>query len=57
MARNQLREAQVIIRQFCKDLGITYHETSMLHSYVEILEYLHLVSAPLRQKKLTVETA
>ena len=57
MARNQLREAQVIIHQFCKDLDITYHETSMFHSYVEILEYLHLVSAPLRQKKLAVETA
>ena len=57
MARNQLREAQVIIHQFCRDLDITYHETSMFHSYVEILEYLHLVSAPLRQKKLIVETA
>jgi len=56
MARNQLREAQVIIHQFCRDLDISYYETSMFHSYVEILEYLHLVSAPLRQKKLTVET-
>ena len=56
MARNQLREAQVIIHQFCRDLDISYHETSMFHSYVEILEYLHLVSAPLRQKKLAVET-
>jgi len=26
----------------------------MFHSYVEILEYLHLVSAPLREKKLAV---
>jgi fatty acid desaturase len=57
MARNQLREAQVIIHQFCRDLDISYHETSMFHSYVEILEYLHLVSAPLRQKKLAVDTA
>jgi fatty acid desaturase len=52
MARNQLREAQKIIRQFCDDLEISYHETSMFRSYVEILEYLHEVSAPLRQKKL-----
>ena len=56
MARNQLREAQVIIRKFCEDLGISYHETGMLNSYVEILDYLHVVSAPLRQKKLAVET-
>lgn len=56
MARNQLREAQVIIRKFCSDQGISYHETSMFHSYVEILDYLHIVSAPLRQKKLATET-
>lgn len=55
MARNQLREAQAIIRKFCDDLEISYHETSMVHSYVEILEYLHVVSAPLRRKKLAVD--
>lgn len=57
MARNQLRRAQVIIRKFCEDQKITYYETSMFNSYVEILDYLHLVSAPLRKKKLTIETA
>ncbi|HET9910132.1 MAG TPA: fatty acid desaturase [Anaerolineales bacterium] len=55
LARNQLREAQTIIRKFCDDLEISYHETSMFHSYVEILEYLHVVSAPLRQKELAAE--
>ena len=55
MARNQLREAQPIIRKFCEDLNISYYETSMFHSYVEILDYLHIVSAPLREKKLTAE--
>ena len=55
LARNKLRDAQVIIRQFCDELEISYHETSMFHSYVEMLEYLHVVSAPLRQKKLAVE--
>jgi len=55
LARNQLPEAQVIIRKFCDDLEIRYHETSMFHSYMEILEYLHTVSAPLRQKEMTVE--
>ena len=55
LARNQLRQAQVIIRKFCDDLEISYHETSMFHSYVEILEYLHIVSAPLRQKEMIVE--
>ena len=55
MARNRLREAQTIIRKFCDDQEISYYETSMFHSYVEILDYLHLVSAPLRRKKLAVE--
>jgi|RhiMetdeSRZDD1v2_1073273.scaffolds.fasta_scaffold78083_4 Fatty acid desaturase len=56
MARNQLREAQGIIRKFCEDQQIKYYETSMLNSYVEILDYLHIVSAPLRQKPLAIET-
>lgn len=55
MARNQLRAAQVIIRKFCEDRQIKYYETSMFNSYVEILDYLHIVSAPLRQKPLTAE--
>jgi fatty acid desaturase len=50
MARNQLRQAQVIIRKFCNDQQITYYETGMFNSYVEILDYLHVVSAPLRQR-------
>jgi fatty acid desaturase len=55
MARNQLREAQTIIRQFCDELEISYHETSMFHSYVEILDYLHEVSAVLRKGKLATD--
>lgn len=57
MARNQLREAQVIIRRFCEDRQIRYYETSMLNSYVEILDYLHIVSAPLRRKQPAMEAA
>lgn len=55
MARNQLREAQIIIRKFCEDRKIRYYETSMFNSFVEILDYLHVVSAPLRKKKTAVE--
>ena len=55
MARNKLREAQKIIREFCDELEISYHETSMFRSYVEILDYLHVVSAPLRQKQMAAE--
>lgn len=51
MARNKLREAQIVIRQFCEERGVSYYETSMFRSYVEILQFLHLVSAPLRLKE------
>jgi fatty acid desaturase len=51
MPRNKLREAQQIVRAYCEQHSIPYHETGMLQSYREILGYLHKVSAPLREKK------
>jgi fatty acid desaturase len=49
LPRNKLREAQPIIRDFCRDHCIAYHETSVLQSYREILQHLHEVGAPLRE--------
>jgi fatty acid desaturase len=51
MPRNKLRAAQPIIRGFCQDHSVTYHETSVLQSYKEILQHLHEVGAPLREAK------
>ncbi|MCA1717348.1 MAG: acyl-CoA desaturase [Actinobacteria bacterium] len=51
LPRNKLREAQPIIKDFCRDHSIAYHETSVLQSYREILQHLHEVGAPLRQAK------
>ncbi len=48
MARTQLSKAQPIVRAFCQEREISYHETSVLRSYVEILTALHAASAPLR---------
>lgn len=48
MPRRHLGEAQRVIRAFCAQHGIAYHETSFARSYYEILAYLHEVSAPLR---------
>ena len=53
MPRNKLREAQPIVREFCREHDIGYHETSVLQSYREILEHLHEVGAPLRKAKRT----
>jgi fatty acid desaturase len=50
MPQNKLREAQKIVKIFCKDHDIPYSETGFFQTYKEILEYLRAVSAPLRQK-------
>src|SRR5918994_1176890 len=51
LPRNKLREAQPIIREFCRDHSIAYHETGVLQSYKEILHHLHEVGAPLREAR------
>jgi fatty acid desaturase len=48
MPRGHLAQAQRVIRGYCEDHGVSYHETSMARSYVEILTYLREIGAPLR---------
>jgi fatty acid desaturase len=47
---HRLREVSVIVKAFCAQRGISYHETGMVQSYREILGYLHEVGAPLRER-------
>ena len=49
MPRNKLREAQPIVRAFCEERSVSYAECGAFRSNVEILQYLHRVSAPLRR--------
>ncbi len=51
LPRNKLREAQPIVKDFCRAHSIAYHETSVLRSYREILQHLHEVGAPLREAR------
>lgn len=51
MPRCNLRAAHVIVRQFCAEVGVSYHETSIVQSYREILGFLHEVGAPLRRAR------
>ena len=48
MPRNKLGEARKIIKAFCRQHDISYHETGTVRSYREILAYLHWASAPAR---------
>jgi hypothetical protein len=50
MPRNRVREAHLIVREFCAEQSIPYHEVSMLQSYRELLGFLHEVGAPLRSR-------
>ncbi len=49
LPRHRMAAAQAIVRRFCQSRGLGYHETGVIQSYREIVEYLHRVSAPLRR--------
>lgn len=48
MPRCNVRAAHVIVRDFCAEANVAYHQTSIVQSYREILAFLHEVGAPLR---------
>jgi fatty acid desaturase len=43
MPRSNLRHAQPVVRAFCADRGVSYHERPLLASYAETLRHLHAV--------------
>ncbi|MBB3664297.1 fatty acid desaturase [Prauserella sediminis] len=44
-----LRKAQPIVRRYCAEIGVPYHETGLLSSWAEALGHLHRVGEPLRR--------
>ena len=49
--RNKMRPLQRVVKNFCRERAVSYYETDTLNSYREITDFLHEVSAPLREKK------
>ncbi len=49
--RNKMRQLQRIVKPFCDEREVSYHETGTWGSYQEIMDFLHEVSAPLREKQ------
>ncbi len=43
MPRPNLREAQRLVRQFCREIGLHYTETSLIDSYAQTVRYLNEV--------------
>jgi len=56
MPRNKLKEAQTIVKAFCQEHDIAYHETTMMQSFKEILQYLHEIGASLRSARSTASS-
>ncbi len=54
MPRLNMRRAQPIVRQFCRERGIPYYETSFVDSYRELLGFLNEIGAPLRAERIRV---
>jgi len=48
MPRPNLRRSQAIVRDFCRQHGLAYCETTLLRSYAQALQHLHDVGRPLR---------
>ncbi|GAA3047868.1 fatty acid desaturase family protein [Streptomyces glomeratus] len=46
-----LRRAQVIVRRYCAEIGVPYHETGLIRSYREALTHLHRVGEPIRRQR------
>ncbi|MGW1607598.1 fatty acid desaturase family protein, partial [Streptomyces eurythermus] len=53
MPTPHLRRAQVIVRAYCAEIGVPYHETGLIHSYREALTHLHRVGEPIRRQRRT----
>ena len=48
MPRQNLHQAQPLVRAFCHQQDLPYTETSLFGSYAQALRHLHAVGAPLR---------
>ncbi|MBA0052205.1 acyl-CoA desaturase [Streptomyces sp. AJS327] len=49
MPSPHLRQARPIVRRYCAELGIPYHETGLVRSWSEALGHLREVGAPIRE--------
>lgn len=54
MPRNKLKQAQPMVKAFCQEHAIPYHETNVLRSFGEILQHLHRIGGPLRHPRLSL---
>ncbi|MFF4968461.1 fatty acid desaturase family protein [Streptomyces sp. NPDC001037] len=51
MPTPHLRRAQAVVREYCAEIGVPYHETGLIRSYREALTHLHRVGEPIRRQR------
>ncbi|NGO69857.1 acyl-CoA desaturase [Streptomyces boncukensis] len=51
MPSPHLRHARPIVRDYCAELGISYHETGLVASWGEALRHMREVGAPIREAR------
>jgi fatty acid desaturase len=51
MPTPHLRRARLLVRAYCAEIGVPYHETGLLRSYREALTHLHRVGEPIRRRR------
>ncbi|GAB3695395.1 acyl-CoA desaturase [Nocardiopsis oceani] len=49
MPSPHLAKAQPIVRDYCAEIGVSYHETGFIRSHAEALTHMHRAGAPLRE--------
>ncbi|MFD9436892.1 fatty acid desaturase family protein [Streptomyces sp. NPDC060002] len=52
MPSPNLREARILVRRYCEELGVDYLETGLIASYRQALTSLHQAGAPLRRARV-----
>ncbi|MFF4750429.1 fatty acid desaturase family protein [Streptomyces sp. NPDC002514] len=53
MPTPHLRRAQVVVREYCAEIGVPYHETGLFRSYREALTHMHRIGEPIRRQRRT----
>ncbi|HEX5116751.1 MAG TPA: acyl-CoA desaturase [Pseudonocardiaceae bacterium] len=55
MPQKNLPQCRMIVRDFCREYGIPYHEVGFWRSYREVASFLHTVSAPVRSGEIPAQ--
>ena len=50
LPRHHLAATNKLVQKFCKDYGVTYHETTMWQGTLEVLNHLQAIATELHEE-------